>query len=183
VLNHPGKELWYTAWRMTHKDTGETIGDLGFKGEPDDKTVEIGYGVLESYRGQGYTTEAVKALCEWVFTQENVYFVRAITQDGNAASERVLEKNKFKRIDGAGDGKPVWEKEKTASSWMAVYMCIGISVGLTFGMTVFDNSGLGMAIGIGIGLALGAALDAQDKKNRVRKSDKKDEDDVSSQKN
>jgi hypothetical protein len=40
-----------------------------------------------------------------------------------------------------------------------------------------------MAIGIGIGLALGAALDAQDKKNRVRKSDKKDEDDVSSQKN
>lgn len=175
VLNHPGQELWYTAWRMTLANTGETIGDLGFRGEPDDKTVEIGYGVLEEYRNQGYTTEAVKALCEWVFTQESVYFVRAITQDGNAASERVLEKNQFKRIDGAEDGQSVWEKEKPASSWMAICMCLGMSLGLSIGISVFDNSGIGMSLGLAGGLAIGVSLDSQDKKNRVRKSNKKDE--------
>lgn len=175
VLNHPGQEVWYTAWRMTLKSTGEMIGDLCFKGTADDKTVEIGYGVPDRYRGQGYTTEAVKALCEWAFSKEGVYFVRAITETGNAASERVLEKNKFNRIDGAEEGQTLWELEKPASSWFAIYMCLGLSVGMSLGTTVFDNSGMGLSIGLAIGLALGFALDAQDKKNRVRKGDKADD--------
>ncbi len=175
VLNHPGQEVWYTAWRMTRKDSGEMIGDIGFKGEPDDKTVEIGYGVLEAHRGQGYTTEAVKALCEWAFAKENVYFVRAITEDGNTASERVLEKNEFKRIEGANAGEVLWEIERPASAWMVIYMCLGLSVGMSLGLSVFGNSVFGMSIGLGIGLLLGISLDAQDKNNRVRKGDKPDD--------
>lgn len=177
VLNHPGEELWHTAWRMTLKDTGETVGDLCFKGAPDDKTVEIGYGVLEGYRNRGYTTEAVRALCEWAFSRDGAYFVRAITEDGNIASERVLEKLKFMRIDGAAEGETLWEKEKPASSWMVIYMCLGLSVGMSLGLSAFDNSALGMSIGLSIGLALGVALDAQDKKNRVRKGDQKNDGD------
>jgi len=177
TLSHPGQELWHAAWRMTRKDTGETVGDLCFKGAPDDKTVEIGYGVLDAFQSQGYATEAVKALCEWAFSRDGVYFVRAITEDGNAASERVLEKNKFRRVDGADAGESLWEKEKPASSWMAVYMCLGLSIGLSLGTTVFDNSGTGLALGLSIGLALGISLDANDKKKRVRKGDKEDEND------
>ena len=177
VLSHPGKEIWYTAWRMTLKETGETVGELGFNAEPDDKTAEIGYGVPEAYRSRGYATEAVRALCDWAFSKEGVYYVRAITEDGSAASERVLEKAKFKRIDGANAGEALWELEKPASSWMAIYMCLGLSIGMSLGMTVFDNSAIGMSIGLALGLTLGISLDARDKSARVRKGDKQDEDD------
>ncbi len=174
VLNHPGQEVWYTAWRMERKDGGETAGYLGFLGAPDDKTAEIGCGMLEAdaCRNQDDTEEAVRALCEWAFSKEGVYFVRVAADDGDAASVRVLEKLKFKKTAGAEDGRALWELEKPASSWMAIYMCLGLSIGLSLGMTVFDNSAIGMSIGLGIGLALGVSLDAQDKKNRVRKSDK-----------
>jgi len=176
---NPEQAEWYAAWKIMLRETGETVGNIGFKGEPDDKTVEIGYGVPDRYRGQGYATEAVKALCEWAFSKDGVYFVRAITEIGNAASERVLETNKFKRIDGAEDGQTLWELEKPASAWMVIYMCLGLSVGMSLGLSVFDNSTLGMSIGLAIGLTLGILLDGQDKNNRVRKGDKEDEDDSS----
>ncbi|MEN6594576.1 MAG: GNAT family N-acetyltransferase [Clostridiaceae bacterium] len=176
VLQHPDQALWHTAWRMTLKDTGETLGDLGFHGVPVDKTVEIGYGVLEQYRNKGYATEAVHALADWAFTQTNVYFARAITDEGNTASERVLEKVRFKKLplDPAAasleDGQTLWELEKPATMWMAIYMCIGMGAGGAIG-SASDNYSMGMVIGMSVGLALGSALDAQDRTQRKRAKD------------
>lgn len=63
----PENRVWYAPWSMVLKDAQEYVGDLGFKGPVKKHAVEIGYGVLPEYEGQGYTTEAVQAMTQWAF--------------------------------------------------------------------------------------------------------------------
>lgn len=91
----PQQALWYTAWDIRLRATGESIGDLCFKGLPEHGRPEIGYGLLPPYHGKGYATEAVEALCRWALSQTGVTAVEAETTPDNAASQRVLEKVGF----------------------------------------------------------------------------------------
>jgi [ribosomal protein S5]-alanine N-acetyltransferase len=46
------------------RETGEVIGDIGFHGPPDETgTVEIGYGIVEQYRGRGLAGDSAVAIC------------------------------------------------------------------------------------------------------------------------
>lgn len=94
-LQHPEHWLWYTAWGMYQNDSGDFVGDLCFKGLPENGQPEIGYGVLKECEGQGYATEAVRAACRWAFSQPGVHAVEAETDPGNAASQAVLRKVGF----------------------------------------------------------------------------------------
>lgn len=76
---------------------GLVIGDCGTHGQPDPSgVVEIGYGLARSQRGHGYATEAARAICEWLFTRDDVTAIRAsgVLTD-NTASRSVLEKLGF----------------------------------------------------------------------------------------
>ena len=90
----PVQHPWYTYWLlvMTHRQCG--AGLVGFKGSPDGEgEVEIGYGIAPAYRGQGYTTEAVRALITWAFdAPECVSVIAAEVDKANIASIRILEK-------------------------------------------------------------------------------------------
>ncbi len=69
------------------------IGYPGFIGAPDGEgAVEVGYSIAESYQGQGFATEAVRALIEWALRQPQVKQVTAGCDADNYASRRVLEK-------------------------------------------------------------------------------------------
>ena len=68
----------------------------GFKGLREDGITEIGYGILEEHRGQGYATESVQAACQWAFGHAEVKLLEAKTDAGNAASQRVLQKCGFR---------------------------------------------------------------------------------------
>jgi ribosomal-protein-alanine N-acetyltransferase len=58
--------------------------------------VEIGYGLAEPYRGSGYATEAVEAMCEWLFAEAGATVITATgIEADNPASRRVLEKLGF----------------------------------------------------------------------------------------
>lgn len=92
---HPEHWLWYTAWGLYQNDSGDWVGDLCFKGLPENGQPEIGYGILKEYEGQGYTTEAVRAACKWALSQPGVAAVEAETDPGNAASQAVLRKVGF----------------------------------------------------------------------------------------
>jgi RimJ/RimL family protein N-acetyltransferase len=69
------------------------IGGVGFFGPPENGRVEIGYGIVESWRCRGYATEAVVAMLQFALTQPRVTEVIATTDPGNTASLRVLEKS------------------------------------------------------------------------------------------
>ena len=165
--SHHVNRLWYTAWEISLRDTGERVGDMCFKGTPENNETEIGYGIDEQHRNKGYASEAVKALTEWAFSNSGeLYFVTAQADPENTASIRVLQKNGFVPA-GRGDEGLLFEKERPTVSWMSIFLCIGVGVGLCFG-SVFDNIAIGMCLGMCIGLALGSAIDSNDRKKRIQ---------------
>ncbi len=80
---------------------GVVIGDCGAFSWPDeDGVVEIGYGLAEPFRGNGYATEAAEGMCRWLFSEARATAIIATGVDAdNVASRRVLEKLGFVRID------------------------------------------------------------------------------------
>lgn len=96
--------LGWGIWLMTHRMEQTVVGDLGFKGRPDQEgTVEIGYSVLPAYRRQGYASEAVRALIHWTLAQPGVSRIVAACSADNTPSVRILEKIGMQRlgIDGS----------------------------------------------------------------------------------
>ena len=91
-------------FQMILRETGEVIGDIGFHGPPDDSgTVEIGYSVVERYRGRGLVGESAAAICSLAWSRPEVTRIIARTDDSNAASAGVLRHAGF-REDGMTDG-------------------------------------------------------------------------------
>lgn len=101
---------WNTFWLFKRKEDNTVMGGACFKGNPSDGAVEIGYGINSDYEGWGYTTEAVKAMCEWAFSQKDVRKVIAETDKDHVGSQRVLQKCGMKRYN-----------ETEESYWWAVY--------------------------------------------------------------
>lgn len=88
---------------------GELIGDVGFKGPPDeDGAVELGYGILSHHRNHGFATEAVRGLCGWAAADPSVRAIHAVCLRSNLASARVLEKASFQQI-GSDESLLDWE--------------------------------------------------------------------------
>ena len=86
------------------RETGEVIGDIGFHGPPDQAgTVEIGYSLVEQYRGRGLVGESALAICGLAWSQPGVTRIIAQTDEGNAASAGVLRHAGF-REDGVAEG-------------------------------------------------------------------------------
>lgn len=170
--DHPDARLWYTAWSVSLRGTGEAVGDMSFKGPPGERCeVELGYGIDEPHRGRGYATEAARALTQWALDRQDVYFVMAETAPENAASRRVLEKLGFMPAGQGAEG-PRFQLEKSQTSWTAIYMCLGLSLGLSLG-TANDQGPVGLSIGMALGVALGASLDAAERKKRAAIAEKR----------
>ena len=108
-LEHPDRWEWYAIWMIERKD-GTQVGELSFKGFNEDGMVEIGYGIIEAYRGCGYATEAVDAAVKWALQQPGVTRVEAETESGNRASQRVLEKCGFLPSGVIGEEGPRYVK-------------------------------------------------------------------------
>ncbi|GAA2826524.1 hypothetical protein GCM10010441_58770 [Kitasatospora paracochleata] len=72
------------------RDHGTAIGGIGFHGGPDENgAVEVGYGLAESARGQGYAREALAAVVE-LARSHGAAAVLADTTHDNVPSQRVL---------------------------------------------------------------------------------------------
>jgi ribosomal-protein-alanine N-acetyltransferase len=62
------------------------------------QSATLGYWVDETRRGRGLATRAVAAIVDLAFAELGLHRVEAATLVDNAASQRVLEKNRFDRI-------------------------------------------------------------------------------------
>jgi RimJ/RimL family protein N-acetyltransferase len=84
------------TWFVRLRETGQVVGECGWYGPPGDTgEVEIGYGLAAPSRGQGYGTEAVRALVSWAAAQPGVRRVVASADLTNTASRRLLERLGF----------------------------------------------------------------------------------------
>jgi len=58
---------------------------------------DIGYVLAKGHWNQGYMTEAISAISEWLLSQESIYRVWAVCDTENPGSARALEKSGFER--------------------------------------------------------------------------------------
>ncbi|WP_151736658.1 GNAT family N-acetyltransferase ['Paenibacillus yunnanensis' Narsing Rao et al. 2020] len=93
VLAEESNYLWLTHWAIVHREEQRVIGFLILKGSPNEQgEVIIGYIIDESYRRQGYATEAVSRMCGWIFQHPQALWVVADTEKDNTASHNVLRR-------------------------------------------------------------------------------------------
>lgn len=78
---------------MILKDKGKLIGNCGIRmNSPESLQADIGYELSPDYWGQGYATEAARAVVEFGFTKLKVHRIWANCVADNTRSRRVLEK-------------------------------------------------------------------------------------------
>ena len=84
-------------WGIERKSDGELIGSIDVVGYIDGFP-ELGYCSGESFWGNGYMTEACKAVIKELFTDGyNTIYIKAIKE--NIGSNRVIEKSGFKFVE------------------------------------------------------------------------------------
>ncbi|MBI2537029.1 MAG: GNAT family N-acetyltransferase [Gemmatimonadetes bacterium] len=106
---------WRHGFFLVHRESRSVIGRAGFKGPPDSSgMVEMAYGIVPSFEGQGYATEAAAALVGFAFSTRQVRLVRAHTLPASNPSTRVLVKCGFRRTGTIVDPEdgPVWRWER-----------------------------------------------------------------------
>jgi len=109
-----GPDPWGHGFFVVEREHRAIIGTAGFKGPPDaDGMVEIAYGIVPSFEGRGYATEAAMALVCFARETADVTLIRAHTLPEANASTRVLTKCGFRHTDDVVDPEdgPVWRWE------------------------------------------------------------------------
>jgi RimJ/RimL family protein N-acetyltransferase len=107
---------WKHGFALVHAASRVVIGMGSFKGPPGaDGVVEIAYGIVPAYQGQGFATEAAQALMKYAFASGRVRVVRAHTLPEVNASTKVLAKCGFMRVGEVVDPEDglVWRWEKS----------------------------------------------------------------------
>ncbi len=85
-------EFGVQYWKVIFKDTGEAIGCCGLR--PYDlpsRFYEIGFHIMSQYWGQGYATEAAKAVIDYAFNSMKVAKLFAGHNPKNSIAENVTE--------------------------------------------------------------------------------------------
>ncbi|MDQ0269655.1 RimJ/RimL family protein N-acetyltransferase [Cytobacillus purgationiresistens] len=77
---------------ITDKNSGQLYGAIAISNHKQYKNGEIAYWIGEEYWGNGYGTEAAKAMIEFVFKEKNYHRVYARHFKSNPASGKIMKK-------------------------------------------------------------------------------------------
>ncbi|MEX0984655.1 MAG: GNAT family N-acetyltransferase [Actinomycetota bacterium] len=89
----PGDPGGWVQFSVRERDGGRLVGDVGLcpaEDEPD--VMKVGYTISPAAQGNGFATEAVRALVDYAFSMLEAEIVRAYADEGNTPSRRVMEK-------------------------------------------------------------------------------------------
>ena len=96
------------AWGIEHKADRRLIGIANFsRPHRIDRKVEMGYTIARAYWGQGYATEAVKALIQFGFDQMRLVRIEAVCLPEHTASAQVMQKAGM-QLEGLLHSYQVW---------------------------------------------------------------------------
>jgi len=96
----PGAPGAWFQFAVALTSTGMLIGDCGLRPtRRDPSQAELGFTFAKAYQRQGYASEAVRCLLEYVFGSLALQRVFAITQIQNDAANRLLKRLGF-RLQG-----------------------------------------------------------------------------------
>ena len=80
------------VWVLERRADGRLIGGMGFDSEEDRHSICMGYVLGHPFWGQGYATEALRAVLERAFEDPTLYRAWAVCDVDHIASARVMEK-------------------------------------------------------------------------------------------
>jgi len=98
--------------RVARKDSGEVIGMCGLIRRDGLTEVDVGYALLPEHAGQGFATEAVRAVVDNGACQFALPRVIGVVNPDNIASQRVLEQAGFARegsVTLPGESTPIFQ--------------------------------------------------------------------------
>ncbi len=121
AVNNPGGEITY----LITKQNDAIIGACGISNQ--DGAPDVGYWLGTKYWGQGYATEAVRALIDFAFTELDHDVLQAGARVTNPASRRILEKCGFQwtgvgliRIRALSSSAPIDRFRLDRGLWMSL---------------------------------------------------------------
>ncbi|MEO0561447.1 MAG: GNAT family N-acetyltransferase [Chloroflexota bacterium] len=82
----------YSAWAVQSRADGTFLGHAGLYVIDNTDVIEIGYAVGQAYWGQGYATEAARAVLRYAFETIALDKLVAVAFPQNIGSERVMQK-------------------------------------------------------------------------------------------
>ncbi len=95
---------------LVRREDDRAVGGMGFHRAPDENgRVEIGYDLTEAARGNGYATEALRALSAWALGHEEVTSVYARTDPDNLPSQAVITRAGFTRTEDGDEDEFAYE--------------------------------------------------------------------------
>ncbi|MEV4642209.1 GNAT family protein [Actinoplanes sp. NPDC049548] len=96
VAADPGQPGWF-QYAVELADEETLMGDVGVNLADNLRQAEIGYTLAPRWQGQGYATEAVRAVVDHLFRVRGLHKVSAECDARNSASARLLERVGFAR--------------------------------------------------------------------------------------
>ncbi len=94
----PGTPGEWFQFAVTLRESGTLIGDCGLHVLAEDaRMAEIGYTFALAFQGQGYATEAVRAMLDYAFGALALHRIAGVSDVRNQGSIRVLERLGFRR--------------------------------------------------------------------------------------
>lgn len=101
LSRHPGSR-WGMYYIVRSADS-QLVGNCGFKGEPRNHAVELGYSIAPEHQRKGYASEAVRGLARFAFADPQIHRVLGETLPDLTPSIGVLRKCGFRRVAGASE--------------------------------------------------------------------------------
>ena len=98
-LNKVQSPSGFESWMILNKSTNTLVGDIGFKGSPNEHGgIDLGYGIVKSETQKGFAKEAALGLLEWASKQPGVKAITANCSRDNFASQNILAFLKFTKF-------------------------------------------------------------------------------------
>jgi ribosomal-protein-alanine N-acetyltransferase len=110
----------YGLWATVLKAEGKYIGCCGLRAPGNEMGASVGYYLARAYWKRGLATEASRAFIDVAFMRLGPDRVEADVENGNAASERILQKFGFRyvrREEIQSSGRVINFYELTKDEW------------------------------------------------------------------
>ena len=106
-MNHGIDEEKWIIWAIEHMHSKKVIGTICIWNlNEEEKSGELGYGIIPDYRGQGLMKESLVSVIEYGFEVMKLEVLEAYTEEHNEKSINLLESCEFvevNRVNEAGD--------------------------------------------------------------------------------
>lgn len=157
----PENGIWYTCWDIALKhDEKQSIGVVYFDGPAEYGIVKLSFACENRYKWERVIADALRLVSEWALVQDGVYEIDTYIPTSEDGYIRNAERADFIYREEV-DGIEFYSKEKPPSSWMGLYLFIGLIAGFIVGY-VFSSMIIGMAVSVIAGILVGGILDQKE---------------------